>query len=123
MNNRYEGIAGETAAVEYLQAKGYQIVERNYANKVGEIDIIARDKEYLVFVEVKTRRDDKFGKAIEAVTPDKITKIVKCATWYLTSHKLTQADVRFDIVCVGGESIEHVVNAFTAADQGKRRHW
>ncbi len=123
MNNRYEGLAGEEAACKYLTDKGYKILERNYANKVGEIDIIAQDKEYTVFVEVKTRSDDRYGYALEAVTPAKIAKIVRCADWYLTVKRKTDSDVRFDVVCVGQNGVEHVVNAFTRLDAGRRNHW
>ncbi|MBO4535016.1 MAG: YraN family protein [Clostridia bacterium] len=123
MNNRYEGIVGEETAVEYLQAKGYKILERNYANKVGEIDIIAQDHDYIVFVEVKRRLDDRYGRALEAVTPAKIAKIVRCAEWYLTAHRQYNADVRFDIVTVGSSGVEHLVNAFTRQDAGRRNHW
>ena len=123
MNNRYEGIAGEEEAVEYLKGKGYKILERNYSTKVGEIDVIAQDGEYIVFVEVKRRSDDRYGRALEAVTPAKITKIVRCAEWYLSSHRKYNADVRFDIVTVGANGIDHLVNAFSREDRGQRHHW
>ncbi len=123
MNKRYEGLVGEEAAVEYLQGKGYKILERNYANKVGEIDVIAEGGGYIVFVEVKRRMDDRFGRALEAVTPAKIAKIVRCAEWYLSSHRKFNSDVRFDIVTVGASGVEHVVNAFSRQDAGRRNHW
>lgn len=64
MNNRRSGIEGENAAVEYLKKHGYVILERNFNTKVGEIDIIAEDKDTLVFVEVKARDNTKFGQPI-----------------------------------------------------------
>ena len=69
------GKKGETVAVRYLKKQGYRIVEQNYRSKVGEIDIIARDKQSLVFVEVKTRTNEKFGLPETSITQEKLEKI------------------------------------------------
>ena len=84
-----------------LKKKGYKILEQNYKNKIGEIDIIAKDKNNLIFVEVKTRRSEKFGTPSEAVTYYKKQKIVNTAKMYLLKNP-TDLNIRFDIVEVYG---------------------
>ena len=126
MNNRREGVAGEQAACEYLQKQGLKILERNYSCHSGEIDVIALSGNTLVFVEVKARRNAEMGYALEAVTPQKIDRIVRTAQFYtLCKRCYERMDVRFDVVCVDTTSgkIEHIPSAFTAADGGRRRHW
>ena len=101
LKNKFTGQCGEDAATELLRKKGYKIVERNYRNKIGEIDIIAKNKEDLVFVEVKTRRSEKFGTPAEAVTYYKKQKIVNTAKWYLSNNP-TELNIRFDVIEVYG---------------------
>lgn len=125
MNNRYEGIDGETLACEYMREHNIVVLERNYTCPQGEIDVVAKDGDYLVFCEVKSRKSARMGYPIEAVTPQKITQIVHTANWYLKSKRKMNADVRFDVAAVNlvsGE-VEYIQNAFTAADAGKRNHW
>ena len=83
MGNRELGRIGEQAAAELLQMEGYEILERNYRCQAGEIDLIARDGRYLVFVEVKYRSDEKAGDPSEAVNWYKQKKICQTASWYL----------------------------------------
>ena len=101
VRNKITGRCGEDAAAAFLKKKGYKIVEQNYRNKIGEIDIIAKNKENLVFVEVKTRKSEKFGTPAEAVTYYKKQKIVNTAKWYL-SYNPTELNIRFDVVEVYG---------------------
>ena len=124
MNNRKEGILGEQLAVEYLEARGIKVLHRNYSCKVGEVDIVAQEGEYLLFVEVKARYGGNMGWPLEAVTPAKITQIVKTANWYLAVNRL-KTDVRFDVACVdlAAEQVTYIPNAFSASDMGRRRHW
>ena len=119
MNKREVWVKGETAARDYLRAKGYTILEENYAGQIGEIDIIAKDGETIVFVEVKARENTDFGYPIEAVTPQKVRKICLTAQQYLVHHRLLGKDVRFDVVAVLRGEIEHVESAFTLADAAK----
>lgn len=124
MNTRALGITGEQLAVEYLVKSGYKILERNYKSKIGEIDIIAWDNNQIVFVEVKSRNYLSHGTGIESVTPDKIFKIVKTAEIYLLSKHRLNTDCRFDIILTTDEQvIEHIPNAFTKADAGRKKHW
>ena len=100
------GPQGEKVAADYLKKKGYQIIETNYANvlgrKLGEIDIIARKDETLVFVEVKTRNLENYSQTLpEAnITYDKLHKLSKIANQYLYKHKLLDANYRFDAISV-----------------------
>ncbi|MCW5203487.1 YraN family protein [Desulfobulbus sp. US2] len=107
------GRSGEALAAQYLEQQGYIILERNYRLRIGEVDIIARDGEYLVFIEVKTRRSTRFGSPFEAVDARKQQQIVKIASAYLQGKELP---VRFDVVAVhlNGQDvrIEVLKNAF-----------
>ena len=82
------GRRGEAIAVSFLKRQGYKIIERNYRSKLGEIDIIAREKDNIVFVEVKTRRSDDFGLPQEAVSYRKQYRLTKIALGYLAYHRL-----------------------------------
>jgi putative endonuclease len=121
MLNRQQqfGKYSERLAVEYLKLKGYRIVETNYRSSQGEIDIIARDKDTLVFVEVKARHSRRFGSAKGAVTPAKQRKISMAALTYLKKHRAMQSRARFDVVTIqtvnGKASIEVIANAFELA--------
>jgi len=88
MKNIYLGKEGEEKAVEFLKKNGYRIIERNFRTKIGEIDIIARRKKEIVFIEVKTRSSDNFGLPEEAVGEKKLKKIEKVALMYLNSRKI-----------------------------------
>ena len=112
MQSKGLGNYGEALAVKYLTNLGYNILDRNFTSKMGEIDIIAEDGEYLVFVEVKYRTDTAYGLPFEAVTKAKQRKIKKTAQYYLLRHNAFDKDCRFDIIDVQGDVIEHYKNAF-----------
>ena len=92
------GFHGEDLAVKYLTEKSYKIIERNHRNKMGEIDIIALKDGYIVFIEVKTRYNNKYGTPREAITPAKMRKIIKAATYYLQQKGKFYESCRFDVV-------------------------
>jgi putative endonuclease len=110
------GRAGEDIAADFLEKNGYRISRRNYRCPIGEIDIIARDKDELVFVEVKTRRSGDLGYPEQAVGIKKQKKISKLALWYLQENKLEGIRARFDVVAVmlqpSGNDIRLIRNAF-----------
>ena len=112
MLNKKVGNIGESPAVNFLKDKGYKIVELNYTNKIGEIDIIASDKGVLVFVEVKSRSSDKYGLGREAVDLRKQHKIMLVAEGYLKYNKLFDIGCRFDVIEIMGDEITHIENAF-----------
>jgi putative endonuclease len=94
------GKAGEEAAVQYLCKHGYQILERNYRCRFGEIDLIARDGRTLAFIEVKTRRSQSYGPAAAAVTLKKQRHLIKASQVYLIERKKPEEFCRFDVVTV-----------------------
>ena len=104
------GAAGEAEAARYLEKQGYRIVTQNFRGRFGEIDIIAKDRDVLVFVEVKTRSQGSLGTPEEAVTPRKIARITKAAAEYMAANERATSDlnVRFDVVGVtsDGNSIK-----------------
>lgn len=110
--NRVKGDIGENKAVKYLTDKGYEILETNYKNKLGEIDIIAKDDTRIVFVEVKARATAKYGYPREAVNEYKQRKIRMVAESYLKSKRLLNSYIRFDVIEILAENITHLIAAF-----------
>lgn len=117
MNNKQIGALGEKYAAEYLKSKKYKILRMNFSCRLGEIDIVAKDKKSIVFVEVKTRRSINYGKGMEAVNYHKQQKIRKVALCYLKQNTPIFSDIRFDVIDIlitneHEAKIEHVENAF-----------
>jgi putative endonuclease len=94
------GRLGETFAAEYLVRQGYEILEKNYRRQFGEVDIVARDRGTLVFVEVKTRHSHLYGAPVEAVDKRKQRQLSKIAQGYLLSSQLHDTAARFDVIGV-----------------------
>ena len=114
MNNIQKGKLGESIALQYLIKKKSNILETNYRIKSGEIDIIAKINEELVFIEVKSRNSIKFGYPSEAVNYNKIKKIINTAKYYILKNNLSDIPIRFDVIEVylKDKKINHIVNAF-----------
>lgn len=119
MNTKELGRFGEEQAAKYLRKNGYRIVEMNLRCRLGEIDIIAENREYLVFVEVKLRKNADFAEAREFVTYSKQRRIIATAQLWLTQHE-SDKQPRFDVVEVyapggarGALTINHIENAFS----------
>jgi len=110
------GKRGEEVALRFLKKKGYRIIEKNYACKMGEMDIIAKEKDTLVFIEVKTRTSALFGPPQLAVNFSKQRQLSKVALNYLKENRLEEAKARFDVVAIllgqKEEGIELIRNAF-----------
>lgn len=112
-NKRQTGTSYEIKAEEYLIQKGYQILERNFQNRSGEIDIIAKDGAYFCFIEVKYRTTNEYGSPFEAVNIRKQNQIRKVAQYYLMKNKLNEwTPCRFDVIGFVGEEMTHIENAF-----------
>ena len=111
-NKRATGEKYERAAGFYLEQLGFQILEYNYRCRIGEIDIVAKDGENLVFCEVKYRADRNRGNPLEAVDARKQKKIFRTAMYYLTEHRLGDVPCRFDVIGIEGTKIQLVKNAF-----------
>lgn len=111
------GKAGEEYAADFLHKKGYEILERNFHSRFGEIDIIAKNAKYLVFVEVKTREPGSLSDPLESVTLSKQHKLARTALLYLQTHPST-LQPRFDVIGITMDvqrnvfKIRYIINAF-----------
>ena len=113
MNRRAVGSGYESYAADYLESQGYRILERNFRCRAGEIDLIARDGKYLVFIEVKYRRNPAGGDPLEAVNGRKQMTISRVASYYCLKKGYGEGTpCRFDVVAVRGEAVQLVKNAF-----------
>jgi putative endonuclease len=112
------GKLGEELAARFLERRGFTILARNHRTPLGELDIIARDRRHLLFVEVKTRRSAAFGAPAEAVGAHKQRQVMRAAQWYLAAAGDRGLQPRFDVIAViagrGEPVISHIANAFTA---------
>lgn len=115
------GNKGENIAESYLKQKGYKIIQKNYRCRFGEIDIIAKDNDTIVFAEVRTRRNDNFGSPQDSITPAKIEKISKTSLYFIQEKKLEGFSYRFDFIAItfsqGKPNIEHIENAFMPSNR------
>ena len=111
-NKRKKGFEYEKKACEFLIKQGLGIIDRNFYSKFGEVDIIADDKGTIVFIEVKYRKNDHFGRPEESVNKKKIKKIKDTAFMYLQINNLYKRNIRFDVVSILGEEITWLRAAF-----------
>lgn len=100
LNNLHTGNSGEEFAALFLQERGYKILHRKFRNRFGEIDIIARDNNTIVFVEVKTRRNYKLGRPEDAVGQKKLKNIIKVANFYTQKYKLSNLKQRIEVLAL-----------------------
>ena len=112
MFNKVTGDEGERIALNYIKKLGYKVIETNFRNKIGEIDIIAYDGNVLVFIEVKYKKSDYFGLPREAVNYHKQRKIMMVAQSYIKTKNLYHKVSRFDIVEILGQEVTHIKNCF-----------
>ncbi len=113
--NLSKGKQGESLARDYILNKGYKILEMNYTSKIGEIDIIALDKDILAFIEVKTRSNINFGYAYEAVNYKKQKKIINTSYIYIKHKNIKNIQIRYDIIEIylgKHTDINHIKDAF-----------
>ena len=119
------GNRGERAAAKYLRRQGYKIVAHGNRLRPGELDLVAVDGRTVVFVEVKTRRSDRYGNPAEAVDLQKQRRLTRLAVTYLKRHGLLEYPARFDVVAITWPEdrrrplIEHFENAFEAVGKGE----
>ena len=112
-NKRTTGSHYEAQVAAFLQKQGFQILEQNYRCRSGEIDLIARDGKYLVFIEVKYRSNRRAGTALEAINNRKVEQVRRVAAVYLCQKRYPEnTPVRFDAAGVDGEQITYIKNAF-----------
>jgi putative endonuclease len=106
------GASAEADATQLLVAAGYRIVERNFRCKAGELDIVARDGDVLVFVEVRSRSDDVHGSAVEMVRIAKQRRVARVATYYLATMQPVFEECRFDVVAITAGDAVLIKDAF-----------
>ena len=112
MNRRRTGAAYEEQAARWLTEQGFEILERNFYCRQGEIDLIARDGDCLVFCEVKYRRSGSRGNPLEAVDARKQYRISRCARYYMMEKRLGDIPCRYDVIGIEGSRITLIKNAF-----------
>ncbi len=116
MKKKELGQKGEELALRFLKKNGYRLIERNYTCKMGEVDIVAREKDILAFIEVKTRKTTTFGPPQMAVDQRKQEQLSRVALHYLKEKRLERIKARFDVVAIllspKGPEIELIRNAF-----------
>lgn len=112
IGNHYEELANK-----YLVRQGFSLIEKNFSAKCGEIDLIMRDQNTIVFIEVKYRKNTSYGHAAEMITSSKIRKLIKTANVWLLKQGLSahSTDFRFDVIAIeqNGDNIEWIKNAIT----------
>ena len=114
MNRRAFGSDGEYAARDYLEGQGYAILAMNYRRPTGEIDLIARKRGTVAFVEVKRRTTRRYGRPAEAVTPQKRARILRTALLFLQERGMDDVPVRFDVIEITPGRVNHIEGAFDA---------
>lgn len=112
----HRGKPGEDLACEHLARQGMRVLVRNYRCRAGEIDVVAEDRGTVVFVEVKERRGESHGQAVEAVTLEKRRRILRAAHVYAAQRGLSNRSIRFDVVAIDwgpdGPRVRHDAGAF-----------
>ena len=114
MNNIEKGKLGEEIASKYIISKGGKVIEQNYRTKIGEVDLIVKLNDELVFIEVKSRSNINYGYPSEAVNYKKKRKIINVAKYYILENSLENLAIRFDVIEIylKENKINHIVNAF-----------
>jgi putative endonuclease len=114
--NQDLGRYGEDRAASFLQERGYEIIDRNWHSQSGEIDLVAKDKDRLVFIEVKTRSGSGFGHPFEAITPSKVARMRRLVADWCVAKQVSSVKVRLDAIAVlvtgGRVHIEHLKEVF-----------
>lgn len=113
VNKRQIGKEKEILACDFLKRKGFEILDVNYWCRYSEIDIVAKDGESLVFVEVKYRKNTEYGGSSYAVSFKKMKSICQCARYYIYKENVQpDTPMRFDVIAIDGDRIRHFINAF-----------
>lgn len=108
------GQQNEDLALTYLQQQGLTLIQRNYRSRLGEIDLVMKDREHVVFVEVRYRSTTKFGGALASVDRRKQSKLIKCAQQYIANTS-SQQNFRFDVIAISPSSGQHEIQWITNA--------
>ena len=106
------GFDGETSAAQWYEARGYEVLDRNWRCRRGELDLVLRLGSTLVFCEVKSRASDRFGTGAEAITYDKRARIRRLAAKWLAAKSARPASIRFDVATIRGDQLDVIEAAF-----------
>ncbi len=112
MNKKQVGKENEELAQKFLENKGYHILDKNFSTRYGEIDIIAKKENILIFIEVRSKSYNHFGKPFETIDKNKIKKILKTAQTYISKENLDNFDIRFDVISIENGKLTHIKSAF-----------
>lgn len=113
MENKKFGNVGEQIATDYLKSLQYNIVKKNFRlGKIGELDIIAEDGDFLVFCEVKTRSNENYGTGLDAITPKKQKQLINVAKGYLAINKIQDKSCRFDAIIINFKGNDYEIEHF-----------
>ncbi len=112
--SRAAGYSAEQQAAEHLKSLGFELIESNFTVKGGEIDLICDDAGTLVFVEVRSRRNNRYGTPIETISATKRRRIVLAARLYLLQRNINERACRFDVVALEDGVVTHIPDAFNA---------
>lgn len=114
IHKKDRGQLAEQQACQYLQENGLKLIAQNYRAQCGEIDLIMRDGKDIVFVEVRSRKNNDYGSAVESITPNKQKKILKTTLIFLQQRNwLNKVNCRFDVIGVNPDHLEWIQDAFT----------
>ena len=105
---------GEEIALDFLRQLGFRLLERNYRNRFGEIDLVMQDDGFIVFVEVRLRSSTNFGGALDSIDYHKRSKLIKCAQHYIANDS-GRNDFRFDVVAISPNKTRHEIQWLTNA--------
>ncbi len=103
------GLRAEAAAVEYLKNRGFKIISQNWRNRFCEIDVVAKNKQIVHFVEVKYRKSTNFGEGFEYITPEKMRRLKNAAQAWLAENEPSDVDYQVDVISVGGPPADHSI--------------
>lgn len=110
--HQLRGAEAEDQAIDFLHSKNFQILGRHVTSRFGEIDILARDGEMLVAIEVKYRSNDAMGRAIESISPSKLEKIHLALEEYVARNKINAEKIRIDLITIDQDVIDHLVGIY-----------
>lgn len=122
MNRKETGNHAESLACGYLERHGLQLLVRNFRCRLGEVDLVMQDNDSLVFVEVRYRKQTRYGHAAETVSRTKQIRIIRCASYYMSVHNGWNKPARFDVVAIEGKTDDPVIEWLPDAFQPQARY-
>jgi putative endonuclease len=114
-NRRTIGTAGENSAKVFLLKRGFRFIAANYFTRWGEIDLVMEDQNTLVFVEVRKKTNNQFGRPEESITARKIRHLEKAAMIFIAQHRQFEKNIRFDVVAIDATELTHYPNAWAGS--------